>query len=551
MASTATRRPPSPSRSSRASAGPSTATISPPARSCPTTRAMAEQAGVNHLTAVRAYRRLAEEGYVTATVGRGTFVRRVPPSAAAAANGTEWQTAVLPEERISYPNEMLAESFRLPADPDVISLATGWPDPELYPVDVLAAITADIFRELRGEALNYVDPVGVADLRAELAKRGRAEGFAESPDEIVITSGARQGLDLVSRAVVSPGDVVAVESPTFVGALSSLQATGARVIGIPVDEDGMDVNALERVLARHEVKLVAVQAACANPTGPRPVGRAPRATGHAGAGAVLLRARRRGLRHRALRGRRAAAPAPVGAQPRRVCRLAVEDDRGRAAARLDRRLRPAAPAAGDAEDRYRHADDRPRAAHRRALSGGGRAREVPRGGPAGLPRAPRRAAREPRAPARRRGVVHAPARRAPRVGAVRRAPGRARPVRRSGAPGGGVHARRRDDARSAPRARRCACPSRSSAPRSSTRAFAAWPPRCARCEGWSARRWWRCPSRLGSSLRPTCPEGLALASAKPTDMEAQTPPPAAPPPRPRRPRATTPSVSTSTIPTVR
>ena len=238
-----------------------------PGEKLPTTRALAEQAGVNHLTAVRAYRRLAEEGYVTATVGRGTFVRRVPPSAAAAANGTEWQTAVLPEERISYPNEMLAESFRLPADPDVISLATGWPDPELYPVDVLAGITAEIFRELRGEALNYVDPVGVADLRAELAKRGRAEGFAESPEEIVITSGARQGLDLVSRAVVSAGDVVAVESPTFVGALSSLQGTGARVIGIPVDEDGMDVDALERVLARHEVKLVAVQAACANPTG--------------------------------------------------------------------------------------------------------------------------------------------------------------------------------------------------------------------------------------------------------------------------------------------
>ena len=116
-----------------------------PGEKLPTTRAMAEQAGVNHLTAVRAYRRLAEEGYVTATVGRGTFVRRVPPSAAAAANGTEWQTAVLPEERISYPNERLAESFRLPADPDVISLATGLPDPALYPVDVLAGITADIF----------------------------------------------------------------------------------------------------------------------------------------------------------------------------------------------------------------------------------------------------------------------------------------------------------------------------------------------------------------------------------------------------------------------
>jgi DNA-binding transcriptional regulator YhcF (GntR family) len=75
-----------------------------PGEKLPTTRALAEEAGINHLTAVRAYRRLAEEGYVTATVGRGTFVRRVPPAAAAAADGTEWQNAVLPEERSSFPN---------------------------------------------------------------------------------------------------------------------------------------------------------------------------------------------------------------------------------------------------------------------------------------------------------------------------------------------------------------------------------------------------------------------------------------------------------------
>jgi 2-aminoadipate transaminase len=238
-----------------------------PGEKLPTTRALAEEAGINHLTAVRAYRRLAEEGYVTATVGRGTFVRRVPPAAAAAADGTEWQNAVLPEERSSFPNEMLAESFRLPSDPDLIPLATGWPDPELYPVEALAEITAGVFADLRGEALNYVDPQGVPGLREELAKRGRAAGFAASQEEIIITSGACQGLDLVCRALVEPGDVVAVESPTFAGALIAVQATGARVIGVPVDEDGFDVGALEQVLARHEIKLVVVQSACANPTG--------------------------------------------------------------------------------------------------------------------------------------------------------------------------------------------------------------------------------------------------------------------------------------------
>jgi 2-aminoadipate transaminase len=69
------------------------------------------------------------------------------------------------------------------------------------------------------------------------------------------------------RTLIEPGDVAVVESPTFVGFLSSLRSAGARVVGVPVDEDGLDVSALERVLARHEVKLCALQTSCHNPTG--------------------------------------------------------------------------------------------------------------------------------------------------------------------------------------------------------------------------------------------------------------------------------------------
>jgi len=82
-----------------------------------------------------------------------------------------------------------------------------------------------------------------------------------------VTSGARQGIDLVARALLSAGDVAVVESPTFTGTLASLQTTGARVLPLPVDADGPDIDALERILARHEIRLVAVQASCQNPTG--------------------------------------------------------------------------------------------------------------------------------------------------------------------------------------------------------------------------------------------------------------------------------------------
>jgi 2-aminoadipate transaminase len=104
-------------------------------------------------------------------------------------------------------------------------------------------------------------------LRQQLALRGREAGFATDADEILITTGARQGIDATARALLSPGDVVAVESPTFTGLLESLQTTGARVIGVPVDDDGLDVDALERLTARHEIKLLALQPVCQNPTG--------------------------------------------------------------------------------------------------------------------------------------------------------------------------------------------------------------------------------------------------------------------------------------------
>lgn len=236
-----------------------------PGQKLPTTRALAEEAGINHLTAVRVYRRLAELGYVTAAVGRGTFVRSVPP--AADRDPIDWQTAVLPEPRSSFSSEMFLATYMIPSDPEILSLATGAPDPANYPARELAACTQQLLEEMGGNALDYVDADGVYGLREEIAARGRQFGFAQTPDEILVTTGARQAIDLVCRTVVEPGDVVVCESPTFIGILSSLQATGARVFGVPVDEEGMDVDALERILARHEVKLVAVQTACQNPTG--------------------------------------------------------------------------------------------------------------------------------------------------------------------------------------------------------------------------------------------------------------------------------------------
>ena len=239
-------------------------TLAPGAK-LPTTRALAEDAGVNHLTVVRAYKRLASEGFVTAARGRGTFVRQAPPTVASPDG--RWQHAVLPAAPRSFVRQVVADTWHAPDDGDHVNLATGWASTDLLPAQELASISAEVFREVGPDALTYGDPGGLWELREQLARRGRQSAFALDPEEILVTNGARQAIDLAVRAIIQPGDVVVTESPTFMGTLVSLEAAGARVLGVPYDAEGLDVSALERILARHEVKLVALQTGSQNPTG--------------------------------------------------------------------------------------------------------------------------------------------------------------------------------------------------------------------------------------------------------------------------------------------
>ncbi len=237
----------------------------PPGEKLPPTRRLAEEVGVNHLTAARVYRKLAELGYVSASVGRGTFVRSLAP-AGSTELGDDWQVYALPEREIAYPEQVLADAFSVD-EPGMLSLATGWPNPSTYPVEELGSIAADVFADEGENVLSWLPAEGLYGLREQLAERGRRFGFATDPEELVVTSGAQQGLRLVAEATLEEGDVAVVESPSFIGMIGSLRATGARVIGVPVDEHGLDVDALERLLTRHEVKLVALQTASHNPTG--------------------------------------------------------------------------------------------------------------------------------------------------------------------------------------------------------------------------------------------------------------------------------------------
>src|SRR3954453_17513052 len=170
-----------------------------PGDKLPSTRALAEAAGVNHLTAVRVYRGLAEEGYVTSGVGRGTFVRFVDPPAAAEGDGA-WQHAVLRVLQPSFVKEIFAEAMHLsrgsqtgwiaspPDESELMDMSVAWTAPELHPVDQLRAMTDELFETHGAQMLGYSRPEGIPELLAELARRGRESGFARSPEELIVTS---------------------------------------------------------------------------------------------------------------------------------------------------------------------------------------------------------------------------------------------------------------------------------------------------------------------------------------------------------------------------
>lgn len=161
----------------------------------------------------------------------------------------------------------IREMFKLMADPAVISLAGGSPDPNLFPAEELSEIAADILKNNGKQALAYGTTDGYGPLKEELAKRAKKiDSFGEN-DKIIITTGGQQGLDLTARVVVEDNEAIVVESPSFVGTLNSLRSVRASLIGVEMDCDGMNMEKLEETLKNNDVKLIYTIPNFQNPTG--------------------------------------------------------------------------------------------------------------------------------------------------------------------------------------------------------------------------------------------------------------------------------------------
>ncbi|HWV87809.1 MAG TPA: PLP-dependent aminotransferase family protein [Capillimicrobium sp.] len=147
----------------------------------------------------------------------------------------------------------MRDLMALTAQPQVISLAGGLPDMSVFPAEVLAKTTAQVAAEASARALQYGPTEGLDDVREAIAQVMAAEGMTSvEPDDILVTTGGQQVIDLVCRTLVDPGDVIIAEAPTYPGAVPCFGSFEADVVQIAMDADGMRVDELEETLDRLE-----------------------------------------------------------------------------------------------------------------------------------------------------------------------------------------------------------------------------------------------------------------------------------------------------------
>ncbi|MBR6523117.1 MAG: PLP-dependent aminotransferase family protein [Clostridia bacterium] len=161
----------------------------------------------------------------------------------------------------------IREIFKLLGQRDIISLAGGNPAPETFPADALAEIAHDILKSKPDVALQYNVTEGYAPLRTILSERMKKIDSLKEFDDIIVTTGAQQAIDLTARILINEGDGVVAELPSFVGSLNSIRGFGGKLFGVPVLNDGMDLDALENILKTEKIKLIYTIPTFQNPTG--------------------------------------------------------------------------------------------------------------------------------------------------------------------------------------------------------------------------------------------------------------------------------------------
>lgn len=216
----------------------------------PPIREFAKRLEVNNVTIVSAYRLLEQKGYVYSKVGSGTFVRGVK---------------TFDDNKIDDERELNA--FNKSNETVKINLSSMNPEPELFPVDDFKEALDEVLDRDRGLAFAYQESQGYYPLRESIREYLKSNNVPCDFNNIHVISGAQQGIDIISKSLLSFNDSIIVESPTYTGAVAAFKSRGASIIEVPIDVDGINIKELEYVLKSCNPKFIYIMSNFQNPTG--------------------------------------------------------------------------------------------------------------------------------------------------------------------------------------------------------------------------------------------------------------------------------------------
>ncbi len=219
----------------------------------PPIRTFAEHLKINNVTVVNAYKYLENKGVVYSQMGSGTYVSPLPIK--------ETPSSIFLEQLDSNEKDLTTP------EQNTINFVTLSPPTDLFPVDDFKALFNTVLERDKGNAFNYQESQGYLPLRESVCDYLHHYGIQTSPDKIQIISGAQQGIDILSKALLRYGDILFVESPTYHGAIAAFQSRGGRIIEIPIEKDGMDLKVLENYMKLYHPKFIYVMTYFQNPTG--------------------------------------------------------------------------------------------------------------------------------------------------------------------------------------------------------------------------------------------------------------------------------------------
>ena len=161
----------------------------------------------------------------------------------------------------------IRELFKLLGKPGIISFAGGFPDPAMFDVEGIKEASCKALADDPAAALQYGATEGFGPLREELASFMGTKGATVTADELIVTTGSQQALDLLGKTMISPGDKVIVEGPTFLATIQCFRLYGAELVSAPCDDQGVNTDALEKLIAEHKPKFVYLIPTFGNPSG--------------------------------------------------------------------------------------------------------------------------------------------------------------------------------------------------------------------------------------------------------------------------------------------